>query len=72
MPHELSKISFGNSAGNLSLSFPLKSECSDSKFMYAFQLPEMLFQCSDSICFVVTVLKISNNFSCLYSHLGST
>ena len=39
--------------------------------MYSFQFPEMLIQCSDSICFVITVLKISNNFSCLHSHLGT-
>ena len=51
MPHELSKISFGNSAGNLFPSFPM------NKFLYSFQLPEMLIQCSDSICFVVTATK---------------
>ena len=62
MSHESSKISFGNSEWNLFISFLLKSECSNSRFMYSFQFPETLIQCSDSICFVVIVFKVLGFF----------
>ena len=44
VPHESSKIPSDNSEGNLFPSFPLKSECSNSKFIYSSQLPETLIQ----------------------------
>ena len=64
VPHKSSKIPSEISEGNLFPSFPLKSECSDSKFMYSFQLPERLIQCSDSIRFVVIVLTAPRIFIC--------